>query len=75
MYLYGRVSAYGAMGFQNDPHDGPMELFLSFHSVLHNWFNKGHGMCYPLWEPLLLINEVAAAFHLTLLSPMLYNRK
>ena len=38
----------------------PLSYFL-FHPVLHDWFNKGHGMCYPVCgmvhikEPLLLI--------------------
>ena len=26
---------------------GPIELFL-IQPVLHNWCNKGHGMCYPV---------------------------
>ena len=32
-----------------------------FHAVLHDWYNKGHGMCYPVCgmvhikEPLLQI--------------------
>ena len=29
-------------------HGGPSELFLLFHPVLHNWCNKGCGMCYPV---------------------------
>ena len=38
----------------------PLSYFL-FHPVLHDWCNKGHGMCYPVCgmvhikEPLLLI--------------------
>ena len=38
-------------------------IILSFQSVLHNWCNKGCGMCYPVCgmvhikEPLLLIDE------------------
>ena len=37
--------------------------YFSFQPVLHNWCNKGHGMCYPVCgmvhikEPLLLINK------------------
>ena len=47
----------------------PLSYFL-FQPVLHDWCNKGHGMCYPLRgmvhikEPLLLIDKssiVAAA--------------
>ena len=43
-------------------HDGPIELF-SFQPVLHDWFNKDRGMCYPVCgmmhikEPLLLIGK------------------
>ena len=37
--------------------------YYSFQPVLHDWCNKGHGMCYPVCgmvhikEPLLLINN------------------
>ena len=37
--------------------------YFSFHPVLHDWCNKGRGMCYPLCgmvhikEPLLLIDK------------------
>ena len=37
--------------------------YFSFQAVLHDWCNKGHGMCYPVCgmvhmkEPLLLIRE------------------
>ena len=37
--------------------------YLSFQPVLHNWCNKGHGICYPVCgmvhikEPLLLIDK------------------
>ena len=37
--------------------------YFSFHPVLHDWCNKGHGMCYPVCgmvhikEPLLLIDK------------------
>ena len=37
--------------------------YFSFQSVLHDWCNKGHGMCYPVYgmvhikEPLLLISN------------------
>ena len=39
--------------------------YFSFQTVLHDWCNKGHGMCYPvsgmvhIKEPLLLIERVA----------------
>ena len=37
--------------------------YFSFQPVLHDWCNKGHGMCYPVCgmvhikEPLLLIGK------------------
>ena len=37
--------------------------YFSFQPVLHNWCNKGHGICYPVCrmmhikEPLLLIGK------------------
>ena len=37
--------------------------YFSVQSVLHDWYNKGRGMCYPLCgmvyikEPLLLIEK------------------
>ena len=40
----------------------PLSYFL-FQPVLHNWCNKGCGMCYPVYgmvhikEPLLLIGK------------------
>ena len=56
-----RAFAHGAMGRRIDPSFGePIELFL-FQPVLHDWCNKGCGMCYPVCgmvhikEPLLLI--------------------
>ena len=51
-------------------HDGPIELFLVPVTVLHDWCNKGRGMCYlvcgmvHIKELLLLIRKsshVAAA--------------
>ena len=43
-------------------HGGPLSYF-SFQPVLHDWCNKGHGMCYPVCGmvhikfPLLLIKK------------------
>ena len=43
-------------------HSGPIEHFL-FQPVLHDWFNKGRGMYYPVCgmmhikEPLLLLGK------------------
>ena len=37
--------------------------YFLFQPVLHDWYNKGHGMCYPVCgmvqikEPLLLIGK------------------
>ena len=53
-----RAFAHGAMGHRIDP----IELF-SFQPVLHDLYNKGCGMCYPVCgmmhikEPLLLIRK------------------
>ena len=58
-----RVFAHGAMGRRIDPSwGGPIEVFL-VQPVLHDWCNKGRGMCYPVCgmvhikEPLLLIGK------------------
>ena len=58
-----RAFAHGAMGHRIDPSwGGHIELFLVA-AMLHNWCNKGHGMCYPVCgmvhikEPLLLIGK------------------
>ena len=58
-----RAFAHGAMGRRIDPSWGePIELF-TFQPVLHDWCNKGRGMCYPVCgmvhikEPLLLIEK------------------
>ena len=53
-----RAFAHGAIRHQIDP------LFLSFQPVLHDWCNKGCGMCYPVCgmmcikEPLLPIGKI-----------------
>ena len=49
------------MGRQIDPSwEDPLNYF-SFQPVLHNWCNKGRGMCNPacgmVQEPLLLIGK------------------
>ena len=36
---------YGITGHMVNNH-----MYFSFHPVLHNWCNKGHGMCYPVWD-------------------------
>ena len=54
------------------PHGGPTELFL----VLHDWFNNGCGMSYPVCsvvyiiEPLMLI-EKSSSCSLDLYYPVL----
>ena len=65
--------------------------YFSFQPVLHDWYNKGRGMCYPVCgmvhikEPLLLIGKSSpcggSGFPLSLsewsftICPMPYNRK
>ena len=58
-----RTFAHGAMGRRIDPSwGGSIELFL-VPTMLHDWCNKGRGMCYPVLgmmhikEPLLLIGK------------------
>ena len=58
-----RAFAHGAMGRRIDPSGvDPMSYFL-FQLMLHEWCNKGRGMCYPVCgmvhikEPLLLIGK------------------
>ena len=54
-----RAFAHGAMGRRIDP----SLSYFSFQPVLHDWCNKGCGMCYPVCgmvhikEPLLLIGK------------------
>ena len=51
--------AHGSMGRQIDP----SLSYYPFQPVLHDWCNKGRGMCYPVCgmvhikEPLLLIGK------------------
>ena len=60
--------------------------YFSFQPVLHDWCNKGRGMCYPVCgmvhikEPLLLIGKSSLFFAAGFLSHyqnglMPYNRK
>ena len=67
-----RAFAHGAKGRQS---------YFSFQPVLHDWCNKGHGMCYPvcgimhLKEPLLLIGKSSPCgpwFPLLLSGPFPY---
>ena len=63
-----RAFTHGAMGLRIDPSWGggvcvdPLSYF-SFQPVLHDWCNKGCGICYPVCgmvhvkEPLLLIGK------------------
>ena len=58
-----RAFAHGAMSRWIDPSwGGPIELFL-FPASVHDWCNKGRGMCNPVCgmvhikEPLLLIGN------------------
>ena len=65
--------------------------YFTFQPVLHDWCNKGHGMCYPVCgivhikEPLMLIGKCSpcgsSRFPLSLskwsftIYPTPYNRK
>ena len=40
------------------PHGGLIELFL-FQPVLHNWCNKGRGMCYPVCVMMLIKQKIS----------------
>ena len=57
-----RMFTNGAMGRQIDPSCHTLSYF-SFQPVLHDWCNKGHGMCYSVCgmmhikDPLLLIRK------------------
>ena len=51
---------------EQDSHYDIHTIDFSFQPLLHDWCNKGHGMCYPVCgmmhiikEPLLLIERVA----------------
>ena len=52
-----------SMGRRIDPSWVDALSYFSFQPVLHDWCNKGCGMCYPVCgmvhtkEPLLLIDE------------------
>ena len=58
-----RAFAHGAMGRRIDHSWGGPLSYFSFQSVLHDWCNKGHGVCHTVCgmmyikEPLLLIGK------------------
>ena len=59
-----RAFAHGAMGRRGSILHGVDPLrYFSFQPVIHDWCNKGRGMCYPVCgmthikEPLLLIGK------------------
>ena len=58
-----RAFAHAAMGRRIDHSWGGPIGYFSFQPVLHNWCNKGCGMCHPVCgmmhikEPLLLIGK------------------
>ena len=58
-----RAFAHGVMGRRIDPLWMDPLSYFSFQPVLHDWCNKGCGMCYPVCgivhikEPLLLIGK------------------
>ena len=58
-----RGFAHGMMGHRIDPSWWFPLNYFSFQPVTHDWYNKLHGMCYPICgmvhikEPLLLIGK------------------
>ena len=52
--------------------------YFSFQPVLHNWCNKGRGMCYPVCgmlhmkEPLLLIRKSSECISHYMSGPLSY---
>ena len=58
-----RAFAHGVMGRGSILHGVDPLSYFSFQPVLHDWCDKGHGMCYPVCgmvhikEPLLLIEK------------------
>ena len=73
-----RAFAHDAMGRRIDPSwGGPIELFL-VHPVIHDWCNKGRGMCYPVCgmvhikEPLLLIEKSGPCCYSFRLTDIIY---
>ena len=55
-----KAFAHGAMGRRIDPSWGGPLSYFSFQPVLHDWCNKGRGMCYPVCG-MMHINETLAA--------------
>ena len=53
----------GIQGWREQGERKFMKKYFSFQPVLHDWCNKGRGMCYPVCgmvhikEPLLLIDK------------------
>ena len=45
-----RAFAHGAMGRRIDPLGVNPLSYFSFQPVLHDWCNKGRGMCYLVWD-------------------------
>ena len=45
-----RAFAHGEMGRHIDPSWLDLLSYFSFQSVLHDWCNKGCGMCYPVCD-------------------------
>ena len=76
-----RAFAHGAMGRRIDPSYVSPLTYFSFQPVLHNWCNKGCGMCYPVCgmvqikEPLLLIGKSSPYGGNHLSGPLPYNRQ
>ena len=60
-----RVFCHGAMGRQINPSGVDLLSYFLYQPVLHDWCNRGCGMCYPVCgmvhikEPLLLIGKIS----------------
>ena len=50
------MSAHGAKGHRIDHIILDPLNYSSFQPVLHDWYNKGRGMCYPL-SGMVLMND------------------
>ena len=71
---------YGAMGHRINPSWWThWKKYFSFQPVLHDWCNKGHGMCCPVCgmvhikEPLLLIRKNSLSHYLSGALPYVWH--
>ena len=83
------MSTRGSIGRQIDPSWWTQLSSFSFQPVLHDWYSKGRGICYPVCrmvhmvhikDPLLLIGKSSpcnggSGFHLLLSEWVQYQRQ